>query len=57
MKYNFKEAREHVEKLRWMYRRLACVQEIDHSWDWFLTKEINEIEEEIEEAHKKKKTA
>ena len=57
MKYDFKSARERVEKLKIMYRRLAQIQEKDGSWDWWIEKEVGELEEEIKQAHKKKKTA
>lgn len=55
--YNFREARERVETLRSMYRRLSHMQEKDGSWDWWIEKEVGELEKEIKQAHKKKKTA
>ena len=57
MKYNFREARNRVEELKRMYRGLAHVQVKDGTWDWWLKKEITTLENEIQVAHKKKKTA
>lgn len=57
MKYNFREARNRVEELKRMYRRLAHVQVKDGTWDWFLRREIEDLERDIKSAHKKKKTA
>jgi len=57
MKYNFREARNRVEELKRMYRGLAHVQVKDGTWDWWLKKEITILENEIQAAHKKKKTA
>lgn len=57
MKYHFKSARERVETLKSMYRRLAQIQEKDGSWDWWIEREIGKLEKEIKQAHKKKKTA
>ena len=57
MKYDFKSARERVETLKSMYRRLSHVQEKDGSWDWWIKREIGKLEKEIKQAHKKKKTA
>jgi len=55
--YNFREARERVETLKSMYRRLAQIQEKDGTWNWWLEREITALESEIQTAHKKKKTA
>ena len=55
--YNFREARERVEILKSMYRRLAQIQEKDGTWNWWLEREITALENEIQAAHKKKKTA
>ena len=55
--YDFRSARERIETLKNMYRRLSRVQKKDGTWNWWLEREINALESEIQAAHKKKKTA
>jgi hypothetical protein len=54
MPFNFKAARERIEQLRSMYRRLVNSQPKDGCWDWWLENEIAELEADITEAHKAK---
>ncbi|AQZ46066.1 hypothetical protein [Paenibacillus larvae] len=50
--YNFKAARQHIEELKFMYRRNKKHHEKDGTWDWIIVGEIEELEKELEEAHK-----
>ncbi|AXF39462.1 hypothetical protein KMC73_gp45 [Paenibacillus phage Wanderer] len=50
--YNFKEARQRIEELKLIYRQNKKHHEKDGTWDWVITAQIEEIEKEIEEAHK-----
>ncbi|QHZ52190.1 hypothetical protein [Paenibacillus larvae] len=50
--YDFKSARQHIEELKFMYRRNKKHHEKDGTWDWIIVGEIEELEKELEEAHK-----
>ena len=57
MQYDFKAVRQRIEELKGIYRRMAQTEVKDGSWDWWLKREITELERQIKEAHKKRKTA
>lgn len=50
--YDFKSARRRIEDLKLIYRQNKKHHEKDGTWDWWITAQIEEIEKEIEEAHK-----
>lgn len=52
MAYDFKAARKRREELVSMHRRLKRLQDSDGSWDWWLQKEIIELDLEIELEHR-----
>lgn len=47
MGYDFKAARARIEQLRHLYRRMLHIQEQDGTWDWWIRKEIQQLESEI----------
>lgn len=49
---DLKEVRDHIQQLRGMKLDLMRVQPMDGSWDWWLDKEIAELEKEIANEHK-----
>lgn len=51
-KFDFKAARQRIEELKLIYRQLKHTQEQDGTWDWWIMAEIDELEREIEMAHK-----
>lgn len=53
--FDQKAARERIEELKLMYRRLRHVMEPNGTWDWFLIREINELELAL--TFEKRKTA
>ncbi|MGG1601205.1 hypothetical protein, partial [Paenibacillus naphthalenovorans] len=53
MAYDFKAARKRREDLVNMYRALKRQKhEEDGTWDWWIMAQIDEIDREIEEAHR-----
>jgi len=50
--FDFKAARQRIEELKLMYRRLSHTQDKDGDWDWWIMAEIDELEYEIEMALK-----
>lgn len=57
VRYDFKAARQRQQELIMMYRQGKRQNEDDLGWGWDLVAMIEEIELEIEEAHKSRKTA
>jgi len=47
-----REARDRIEALRMMYRRMLHTRTPDGTWDWFIRNEIEEIEAELAEIKK-----
>lgn len=50
--YDFKAARQRIEELKLIYRQNKKHHEEDGTWDWWIAGQIEELEKEIEEAHK-----
>lgn len=50
--YNFSSARKRREKLVGMYRALKHTQPDDETWSWWIMAQIEEIDNEIAEAHR-----
>ena len=50
--FDFKAARQRIEELKLMYRRLSHTQDKDGTWDWLIMAQIEELEYEIEMALK-----
>lgn len=53
MRYDFKAAKYRLKQLKDYYFRLSKRQPQDGTWDWWLMREIEELEQEIREAEKK----
>lgn len=51
MKYSFKQARSRIQELTFMYRR-AKHAGVDEMTLWRIAAEIEELEKEINDAHK-----
>lgn len=50
--YDFKSARARIQELTLMYRRGRRLHPDDPEWGWELIAQIEELEQEITEAHK-----
>ncbi|AQZ46298.1 hypothetical protein ERICIV_03616 [Paenibacillus larvae subsp. larvae] len=50
--YDFKSARRRIEELKLIYRQNKKHHEKDDTRNWVIVAQIEEIEKEIEEAHK-----
>ncbi|MBW7453863.1 hypothetical protein ACFOLF_12370 [Paenibacillus sepulcri] len=57
MTENLMPVRNHIEELRFMFRRLLHVQAADGSWDAWLRNEIEEMEADLMEQAIKKSAA
>ena len=53
MSYDFQAARQRVMELTSFYRRMMHIADPNGTWDWWLRKEIEELEAEIAEAKRK----
>lgn len=51
---NLKTTRQHIDHLKIIYRRLKHTHTTDGTWDWWLRREIEDMEQEIANEHKKR---
>lgn len=54
--FDFQASRHRIEELKMMYRKMKHSNQCNGSWDWWIKKQIKELEQEIDEAHKKRMT-